>query len=232
MIGVLLLAFGLYLATMAPSVTPGDPGELLSAAKTLGIGHPPGYPLTTILTHAFASAIPFASFAYRGNLVAAVVAAVAAWLTGLLVRRLTGSLIAGITSGLLLAVSETFWSQALIAKPTYALNAAFVAGTLLALLRAGAETRRQGSSHRWLALAAFLAGLGVANHYMAAFFLPGYLILAWPVLRGGRPSRAAWRTHGRSRSSSGCGWRKGYPRPRSKKGTAPRPNRCGGPWKI
>ena len=45
------IALAVYLATVAPSVPPGDSGNLIVAAATLGIAHPPGYPLFAMLGH-------------------------------------------------------------------------------------------------------------------------------------------------------------------------------------
>ena len=44
-----LLVFLLYLATTCPTVYFGDSGELIAAADSLGVAHPPGYPLYTLL---------------------------------------------------------------------------------------------------------------------------------------------------------------------------------------
>src|SRR5437764_15220133 len=48
-----MAALALYLRTLAPSITmangAGDSGELASTAYTLGIAHPSGYPLYTLL---------------------------------------------------------------------------------------------------------------------------------------------------------------------------------------
>ena len=41
--------FAVYLATVCPTVPFGDGGELIAAADSLGVAHPPGYPLYTTL---------------------------------------------------------------------------------------------------------------------------------------------------------------------------------------
>jgi uncharacterized MnhB-related membrane protein len=48
-----LTAVIIFLNTTAPDVTTGDSGELLASAYSLGIGHPPGYPLYIILAKLF-----------------------------------------------------------------------------------------------------------------------------------------------------------------------------------
>ena len=50
-IGVVTAA--LYLRTAARDIVFGDSPELTGAAITLGVAHPPGYPLWTMLAHIF-----------------------------------------------------------------------------------------------------------------------------------------------------------------------------------
>lgn len=71
-----LAAFGAYLRTLAPDVTWADSGELLLAAWSLGIAHPPGAPLWVLLGH-LATLLPVGSVAWRGNLLSAACAALA-----------------------------------------------------------------------------------------------------------------------------------------------------------
>ena len=67
-----IIVFILYLFTMAPTVTQLDSGELATAQTLLGIAHPTGYPLFTMLGHLFLLIpLPF-SIIYRANLVAAL----------------------------------------------------------------------------------------------------------------------------------------------------------------
>jgi hypothetical protein len=67
-----LSVFIIYLTTLAPSVVEIDSGELATVQSTLGIAHPTGYPLFTIIGHLF-SLIPLGfSKIYQLNILAAV----------------------------------------------------------------------------------------------------------------------------------------------------------------
>src|SRR4249920_3151898 len=63
-----LIAFSVYLMTLAPTVWFIDSGELASVATTLGIAHPTGYPLFTIIGHLFSMLPIGTSEIYRLNL--------------------------------------------------------------------------------------------------------------------------------------------------------------------
>src|SRR3989304_7042555 len=70
-------AFIIYLFTLAPSVVQIDSGELAALQITLGIAHPTGYPLYTILGYLFSLIpLPFTKI-YQMNLLAAIYCAAA-----------------------------------------------------------------------------------------------------------------------------------------------------------
>jgi len=160
-----LLPLALYVATLAPTVTLEDSGELIAGAFHLGVVHPPGYPLWCLLAHAF-TWIPFASVAERVHLASAAFAAGAAWLTFLVARRWTGSAAAALGAALALAVSRIFWSQAVIAE-VYSLAALFAI-----LLVELAERFQASHDPRWLLGLALAAGLSLANHPLTLLELP------------------------------------------------------------
>ena len=67
-----LIIFTVYLLTLAPSVIYIDSGELAAVQTTLGIAHPTGYPLFTILGYLFTLLpLPFSNI-YKLNLLAAI----------------------------------------------------------------------------------------------------------------------------------------------------------------
>ena len=71
------VALIIYLITLAPSVVQIDSGELAAVQITLGIAHPTGYPLYTILGYLFSLLpLPFTKI-YQMNLLAAIYCATA-----------------------------------------------------------------------------------------------------------------------------------------------------------
>ncbi|MEI6808474.1 MAG: DUF2723 domain-containing protein, partial [bacterium] len=154
---VTLISFAIYVYSMAPSVTLEDSGELATAGDNLGIPHPPGYPLWTILVWLLSKALWFVQFRGQPNpawtiaLASAVFGSLSAGLIAMLIcrsgrdmlaeiRKRTGATNvaidniicwAGATSAsLLFAFSMAMWTQSNIVE-VYSLNTLVVAVILL-----------------------------------------------------------------------------------------------------
>src|SRR3989454_11249588 len=84
---VFVLSLLLYIWTLAPTVTLVDSGELIVAARSLGVAHPPGFPLYVMLAH-LASLVPVGSVAVRVNFASAFFAALASAMLTLVVAEL------------------------------------------------------------------------------------------------------------------------------------------------
>src|SRR5712692_1900360 len=89
-IAVTAIAGTLYFLTAARDIVVGDSPELITAAATLGVGHPPGYPLFTILGHTFAL-LPVGPIPFRVNLLSVICDAIAVGIVYLIGNRLTKS---------------------------------------------------------------------------------------------------------------------------------------------
>ncbi len=76
--GVVVGALILYVATLAPTTQFWDTSEYIAAAYVLGIPHPPGNPLFTLLAHTWGLLPLAAGYAMRINLLAATTSAIAA----------------------------------------------------------------------------------------------------------------------------------------------------------
>ena len=108
--------FLLYVNTLAPDLLPADAGELQLVGARLGVAHPTGFPLYTMLTN-LATRLPIGpNEAYRTNLLSALVSTGTVLLLYLAVRRLCGSRLAGLLAAAALGTSATFWSQATTAN--------------------------------------------------------------------------------------------------------------------
>src|SRR5215211_8840118 len=67
-----------YVLTLAPTVTFWDAGEFIAAARVLGIPHPPGTPLYVMIAHVWGLLVPLGEFAFRTNLLSALLSAIGA----------------------------------------------------------------------------------------------------------------------------------------------------------
>ncbi len=177
---VFLAAFGFYLAGASPSIAPRDSADMASAALTLGVAHPPGYPLYSVLGHLWQTVFPWGNPAYRLAVLSCLAAAGAVFFLFLSVRRRHG-VWAGLTVAAVLAFSAPLWKFALI-QEKYSFHACIVA-VLLYLSEGGKE-----DFWRRARLSGFIVGLGLVNHQSLLFFLPGFLLL--------------WRSEARRRGSS------------------------------
>ena len=168
----------LYVLTMPRTVVLEDDGLFLMAGAHLGVAHPPGYPLYTLIVYLFTQ-LPFGSVAFLGHLSSAVLGAFACGCVYVCIRLLGASPIPARTATWLFAASEHFWSQAIIAE-VYTLNALFFFG-LYALLLYG--VRQPHRTEIWIA-AAITYGLSLTNHWpLMVLSTPGLMLLVFPVWR-------------------------------------------------
>src|SRR5205085_10837850 len=79
-----LAALAGYLLTFARTVTLVDSGELILTSAGLGVAHPPGTPLYTLLGHLFTK-LPWGSIAARVSFMSACFAALSAATAALIV---------------------------------------------------------------------------------------------------------------------------------------------------
>ena len=195
---IFIAALALYVRTLAPSVVAlfDDSLEFQLVAYQLGIAHPTGYPLYTLLGWLF-TRLPLGDVAYRVNLMSAIFGALTTTLVYLIGLALTPNAessrpwisVAGASIGALaLAVSPVFWSQATVAE-VYTLNAAFVAGILWLLVRreTGRADRPFLAAEARLTGLAFLFGLSLTHHRTMLLLLPGIGLYLWRQRAEARP---------------------------------------------
>ena len=135
-----ILIFGLFMATLHPTITAGDSGEIAAAAFSLGIPHPPGYPLYVTIGKLFTLILPLGNMAYRVNIVSAMFGVASCWMVYLVTLKIAGAGLAPAKEGqpqglplrlpalfaaLSLALSYEFWYRSTAAE-VYTLNAFLV----------------------------------------------------------------------------------------------------------
>lgn len=120
-VGLSLCALALYLATMAPGLTWGDSGEFITAAWTLGIGHPYGHPLYWLTGRLMTMFLP-GNIVLAMNALSAISGAVTCYFIAKLTRdwiRRTGCTLVSfpvILATTIFATATAFWSQALFTE--------------------------------------------------------------------------------------------------------------------
>lgn len=177
---VAAVLMGLYAATAPRTVSLEDDGLFILSSYFLGVEHPPGYPVFTLVGHLF-SQLPFGSVAYRVHLTSAFfggLSGAAAWLCA---RKLIPGRLPAYLAALGLGFSPVFWSQAIIAE-VYTLNAFFFLVLMYLGLRAcPPNAAPDPADRRVLPLMAFLFGLSLSNHWpLMLLVAPAFLILLWP----------------------------------------------------
>lgn len=173
-----LAAYAFLLRALNPTFYLDDSPETVTAACLVGIPHPPGYPLHTLLGR-LSLWVPLATPAFRLNLFSAALASLTAVGIARLLRVHWGLFTsASYALGALWVAGTTTFPAALGAKGSvYQLTALLLVLLIDAML-----------SRRYL-LAAFLWGLSLGHHWMTmATLTPGLLLLGWA--RGSREDLA------------------------------------------
>jgi hypothetical protein len=168
-------SFFVYFRTLFPYPLVGDSAEFQVLAAQVGVAHNPGYPIYMALAKLW-TFLPAGDIAYRVNLFSAFMAAIAVAAVYLATTMLARERVAGIFAAAALAVSWTFWSQAVIAE-VYTAGAAILS-IMLAGLMAWYRTAK-----RWPLFVAGLCGaLSLGVHSTTALLAPAvlvFLLIAW-----------------------------------------------------
>ena len=171
----------LYAVTLPRTVVLEDDGLFLMAGVHLGIAHPPGYPLHTLIVHLF-TRLP-GDPAVLGHLSSAVLGALACGAVYACAQLLRASPVPALTAAWLFGVSEQFWSQAIITE-VYTLNALLFFATYTLVLLGTRDTGRGWPL--WCAAVAW--GAGLANHWpLMVLATPGLALALLPAWRAVLP---------------------------------------------
>ncbi len=157
-------AFVVYFLTTCRSVWIGDSGEFALVLESLGIAHPPGYPLFTVLGAVCVQALGFLRPALAGGIYASFLAAGAVVVICLIFRRGLSDWTA-LALGLVWAFTPIFWAET-NGVEIYTLNVLLIALCYWALESEGEK--------RW-PLIVYLFGLCLCNHPSALALVPALL---------------------------------------------------------
>ncbi|XP_023989814.1 protein O-mannosyl-transferase TMEM260 isoform X3 [Physeter macrocephalus] len=178
-VAVFAAVAAVFTLTLPPSVPGGDSGELITAAHELGVAHPPGYPLFTLVAKLAIILFPFGSVAYRVNLLCGLFGAVAAALLFFTVFRLSGSYAGGILAAGVFSFSRLTWQWS-IAAEVFSLNNLFV-GLLMALTVHFEEATTTQERSKIAKIGAFCCGLSLCNQHTVVVYV--LCIIPWILFR-------------------------------------------------
>jgi len=155
-----------------------DSGDLISSGYTLGIAHPPGYPLYIQLIKLWIAILPFSNIGYRVNLLSSIFLALAIVLLFEILSCMVIDCYSErdkifIFSLLPLCLTFGFINSTLSlahVSEMYTLNLLLIA-TITYLSFSGVW------NVKCFYLSLFLLGLGMGNHHTIVFLLPGMMIL-------------------------------------------------------
>ena len=190
---VFLGTLALYVATLAPTTQFWDTSEYIAAARVLGIPHPPGNPLFTLMAHAWGTLPLAAAYAQRINLFAATTSAVAAacwfligerWMRSIVPARLPRRL-AALAGALMSATAFTVWNQSVVNEKVYTLSLLSIALILWFIVRWDDQEPGEAHDHHLL-LIVFLLALTSTNHMMGVLVGPVVMVLLFPPLMAHR----------------------------------------------
>jgi hypothetical protein len=174
-----VISLAAYANTLCLTLYAGDSGELSAAAYTLGIAHPPGYPLLMILGRVFLL-LSFGNVAFMLNLLSALLAAALTGIMALLINSIFfydeynfKTMLISVTGGLLPGFSNAVWAAA-VGFEAHSLGILLISLTVLFLVKG-----YKSSDFRFIIIAVYIFGLSLANHLSAISLLPmmAFLIL-------------------------------------------------------
>ncbi|MBI5448723.1 DUF2723 domain-containing protein [Candidatus Gottesmanbacteria bacterium] len=165
---VFAASFLLFLLFQTKGIFGGDSGDLVTAAATFGVPHPPGYPLYTLLGW-FLNWLPWFTPAWRVGLLSSLTHAATVTIVYALAARFTGKSFVGFFAALVLAGNYLFFLYS-ITPEVFGLFDLFLV-LLFSLFIYWSETKKPVYFH-W---ALFVFGLSLSHHHVILFFVPALL---------------------------------------------------------
>ncbi len=189
---VFLNIFIVYLWTIFPTIAAyRDSAEMCCVGKLLGIAHPPGYPLYTLLINIFWKILPLGNLAYRFNIFSAIVSALTGMLLFYLCRKIQRKSISMVTISLIdniiiyffvliFAFGYLQWYLSLVSE-MYTFNVLFGIVVLILAYRYFFETEK-----KLVYILFFIFGLGLGNRLDLILFFPIIFFVFWDYIKKSR----------------------------------------------
>jgi tetratricopeptide (TPR) repeat protein len=184
-----LVPLAVYLRTMTPTVPFWDSGEFIATSTILGLPHPPGNPVYTMLGRVM-TFLPFETVAWRVNFMSVLASALTALFTFLVVaralRRWFGEeplpvaswlacRVGGLVAAFLVAFSSSFWDSAIEAE-VYSLSSLMIVVSIWLAWNWWERIGRKGND-QLLILIVYLLAVSTGVHLGTVLVAPGLLLL-------------------------------------------------------
>ncbi len=173
----MVVLFSAYLATAAPDLTFWDASELVTAARTRGIPHPPGTPLWVLMAHLAGTVFANTGPARAVTMLSVLASALAGGVGASMLRRWIGSR-GAVVGAVLAGTMTTVWSNATETE-VYAVSLLCSALMLAAGEYAGRPGVSDHARQRARALIVFIAAIAVPLHLSVLVAVPAAVVFAW-----------------------------------------------------
>jgi len=168
----LFIPFIVYLLTLPPTLVFGDSGDHIACGYILGLAHPSGYCLYTIITK-LSSYIPISNIAMRMAFLTIIIASCATFVLYLILEHILKNRYISLSSSLIFAFSQTFWKISGYTK-MYSLFVLFTSLCFYIIL-----IWERKKNKKYLYLLAFIYGLALSNHNLSATIFPSLFYLVF-----------------------------------------------------
>jgi tetratricopeptide (TPR) repeat protein len=184
-----LVPLAVYVRTLTPTVPFWDSGEFIATSHILGLPHPPGNPVYTMLGR-MTTFLPVETVAWRVNFMSALASALAALFTFLIVaralRRWSGEeppsvsswlacRVGGLVAAFFIAFSSSFWDSAVEAE-VYSLSSFLIVFSIWLAFNWWDRLDRKGND-QVLLLIVYLLAVSTGVHLGTVLVAPGLLLL-------------------------------------------------------
>jgi len=186
--------------TLAPTVTLWDAGEFITAAKVLGVPHPPGTPLFVLLGHVWADIVRVGAYAWRTNLMSACFSAAGAGCLFLVAHRLLVGEVGWVRTGgaaaaaILSAFTFTGWQNSNETEVYTVATFSIAAICWLCIRWRDVRENERARAPHILLLIVYIAALSIGNHLLALLVGPAVSLFIAHTLRA-RPASDADERH-------------------------------------